>query len=90
MKDICYKCGVVQEYGTMKDIDEVSFEILCNSCYNKTTIKYNTIENKRERKPHNETLNKVFVDILNSYAINWTDGTSTTKSPTGKVITYKK
>ena len=34
MKDICYKCGVVQEYGTMKDIDEVSFEILCNYCYN--------------------------------------------------------
>lgn len=39
MKDICYKCGVVQEYGTMKDINEVSFEILCNSCYNKETIK---------------------------------------------------
>jgi hypothetical protein len=39
MKDICYKCEVVQEYGTMKDIDEVSFEILCDSCYNKTTIK---------------------------------------------------
>jgi hypothetical protein len=40
MKDICYKCEVVQEYGTMKDIDEFSFEILCNSCYNKATINW--------------------------------------------------
>jgi hypothetical protein len=48
------------------------------------------MENKRERKPHNETLNKVFKDILNSYAINWNDNTSTTKSRTGEIITYKK
>ena len=48
------------------------------------------MEKKRDRKPHNSTLNTLFKDILNSYAINWTDGTTTTKSPTGKVITYKK
>ena len=47
------------------------------------------MENKRERKPHNETLNKVFKDILNSYAINWADGTATTETPTGQTITYK-
>jgi hypothetical protein len=47
------------------------------------------MEKKRERKPHNETLNKVFVDILNSYTINWNDNTSTTQSPTGETITYK-
>ena len=47
------------------------------------------MENKRDRKPHNETLNSLFQDILNSYTINWTDGTSTTKSPTGQIITYK-
>jgi hypothetical protein len=50
---------------------------------------YNTMEKKRDRKPHNETLNKVFVDILNSYTINWNDNTSTTQNPTGKIITYK-
>ena len=33
MKDICYKCGITQEYGTMRDVDEVSFEIYCDSCY---------------------------------------------------------
>jgi hypothetical protein len=48
------------------------------------------MEKKRNRKPHNETLNSLFQDILNSYTINWTDGTSTTKSPSGKIITYKK
>ena len=47
------------------------------------------MENKRERQPHNTTLNTLFKDILDSYTINWTDGTSTTKSPSGKVITYK-
>lgn len=47
------------------------------------------MEKKRNKKPHNTTLNKVFADILDSYTINWTDGTSTTKSPTGQIITYK-
>ena len=42
------------------------------------------MENKRERKPHNETLNKVFKDILNSYTINWADGTATKE-----IMTYK-
>ena len=48
------------------------------------------MKKKRDRKPHNSTLNTLFKDIIDSYTINWTDGTATTKSPTGKVITYKK
>jgi hypothetical protein len=48
------------------------------------------MEKKRNRKPHNDTLNKVFKDIFDSYTINWTDGTATTKSPSGKIITHKK
>ena len=48
------------------------------------------MEKKRDRKPHNSTLNTLFKGILDSYAINWTDGTSTSKNPSGKVITYKK
>ena len=47
------------------------------------------MENKRERKPHNTTLNNLFKDILESYSINWADGTTTTKAPNGKIITYK-
>ena len=47
------------------------------------------MQKKRNRKPHNSTLNTLFKDILDSYTINWTDGTATTKSPTGKIITYK-
>ncbi len=47
------------------------------------------MDKKRQRKPHNETLNTLFKDILDSYTINWTDGTSTSKSPSGKIITYK-
>ena len=44
MKDICYQCEIVQEYGTMKDIDEVSFKILCDSCYSK----YKEIEEMKQ------------------------------------------
>jgi hypothetical protein len=47
------------------------------------------MDKKRDRRPHNITLNKVFKDILDSYTINWNDNTSTTKSPSGKLITYK-
>jgi len=48
------------------------------------------MEKKRDRRPHNTTLNTLFKDILDSYTINWNDGTSTTQSPTGEIITYKK
>ena len=47
------------------------------------------MEKKRNRKPHNDTLNKVFKDILDSYTINWNDGTATTKNQAGQTITYK-
>lgn len=47
------------------------------------------MDKKRDRRPHKETLNTLFKDILDSYSINWTDGTSTSKSPTGKIKTYK-
>ena len=48
------------------------------------------MDKKRDRKPHNSTLNTLFKDILDSYTINWNDNTSTTQSPTGEIITYKK
>ena len=50
---------------------------------------YNTMGKKRNRKPHNSTLNTLFKDIIDSYAINWMDGTATTKSPKGQITTYK-
>lgn len=31
-KDICYKCGKAQKYGTMKDIEEIDFAIYCKKC----------------------------------------------------------
>ena len=47
------------------------------------------MDNKRNRRPHNDTLGNMFKDILNSYTINWKDGTATTKSPAGQIVTYK-
>ena len=31
--DICYCCRCTQEYNTMRDIDENSFAIFCDDCY---------------------------------------------------------
>ena len=51
MKDICYQCEIVQEYGTMKDTDEFRFKILCDSCYNKEErIKNGTYKTKNLNK----------------------------------------
>lgn len=30
--DICSKCGEVFEYGTLDDITEDSFDLICNNC----------------------------------------------------------
>ena len=32
--DICSKCEGVQLYGTMKDINEINFDLICNDCIN--------------------------------------------------------
>tara|TARA_R110000772_G_scaffold17348_3_gene48475 strand:+ start:2998 stop:3267 length:270 start_codon:yes stop_codon:yes gene_type:complete len=31
-KDICYRCGKVQEYQTMQDVDIEDFAIYCDKC----------------------------------------------------------
>ena len=37
--DICSKCGGVQLYGTMKDINEIDFDLICNDCINQQASK---------------------------------------------------
>jgi hypothetical protein len=34
-KDICYDCGKVDTYGTMKDVTPKSFAIYCKKCIKK-------------------------------------------------------
>ena len=33
--DICCICGEMAEYGTMTDVNEVDFELLCDNCKTK-------------------------------------------------------
>ena len=47
MKDICYKCGKVQEYGTMKDLNEIDFDIFCDPCYKKIPDNKKELDYKR-------------------------------------------
>jgi hypothetical protein len=33
MKDVCYGCGKVDVYGSMRDVNDIEFDILCNACW---------------------------------------------------------
>jgi hypothetical protein len=33
MKDVCYGCGKVDVYGSMRDVKDIEFDILCNACW---------------------------------------------------------
>jgi hypothetical protein len=33
MKDVCYGCGKVDVYGSMRDVNDIEFEILCDGCW---------------------------------------------------------
>ena len=37
MTDICSVCGKCQEYRTMSDITEESFDLICDDCLDKAT-----------------------------------------------------
>jgi hypothetical protein len=37
MTDICSVCAKCQEYGTMSDINEDSFDLICDDCLDKAT-----------------------------------------------------
>ena len=41
--DICSVCNEVQEYGTMSDITEESFDLICDDCQNSD---YREVESK--------------------------------------------
>lgn len=34
MKDVCHKCGKVQDYNTMQEVNQKDFDILCDKCLN--------------------------------------------------------
>tara|TARA_R110000751_G_scaffold264277_1_gene363381 strand:+ start:76 stop:276 length:201 start_codon:yes stop_codon:yes gene_type:complete len=36
--DICSKCNGVQLYGSMKDINEIDFDLICNDCLKNSVI----------------------------------------------------
>jgi hypothetical protein len=65
MTDICYDCGRVQSHNTMKDINEVDFEIFCDDCFDKNN-NY-TIEmaekNQKLYRVYSSITTKYFVDI---------------------------
>jgi len=48
MKDVCYACGKVEDYGSMHEVNEADFDILCDKCFREQLDGY--IENLDARK----------------------------------------
>jgi hypothetical protein len=65
-KDICYDCGVVQDYQTMKDVDE-SFAIYCDTCH-----PVNNVANKVYRNIYRACGKKTGIsNVLGDYISFW-------------------
>ena len=60
MTDICYKCNKVQPYNTMKDINEIDFDIYCDKCYDEI------IKDKKHMKQVRDICNSAPSRIVNS------------------------
>ena len=53
MKDVCYGCGKVEIYDSMRDINDVEFEILCDACWTEKEKKFKEID-KQMKFMHEE------------------------------------
>jgi len=49
MKDVCYGCGKIEDYGSMRDINDVEFEILCNECWKEKEKELDEINKQMKR-----------------------------------------
>ena len=47
MNDICYECGKVQDYGTMKDVSPTKFDIFCDRCV--ANAKFNKLSDRAKQ-----------------------------------------
>ena len=48
MKDVCYGCGKVDVYGSMRDINDIEFDILCNACWTEKEKELDEIDRQAE------------------------------------------
>jgi hypothetical protein len=53
MKDVCYGCGKVDVYGSMRDINDIEFDILCDACWANKEKELNEID-KQMKFMHEE------------------------------------
>ena len=60
IKDICYGCGKIQEYGTMKDLNAFDFDIYCDKCYKKILKK--KCPSCKKKTIHTKTKSKLSVN----------------------------
>jgi hypothetical protein len=49
MKDVCYGCGKVDVYGSMRDVKDIEFDILCNACWTEKEKELDEIDRQMVR-----------------------------------------
>jgi hypothetical protein len=53
MKDVCYGCGKVDVYGSMRDVKDIEFDILCDGCWTEKEKEFKEID-KQMKFMHEE------------------------------------
>jgi hypothetical protein len=48
MKDVCYGCGKVGVYGSMRDVNDIEFDILCDACWKEKEKELDEIDRQVE------------------------------------------
>ena len=48
MKDVCYGCGKVDVYGSMRDVKDIEFDILCDACWTEKEKELDEIDRQVE------------------------------------------
>ena len=48
MKDVCYGCGKVDVYGSMRDVNDIEFDILCDGCWTEKEKELDEIDRQVE------------------------------------------
>jgi hypothetical protein len=61
MTDICSVCAKCQEYGTMSDITEEGFDLICDDCLEKNKIIW-ALEYVKSNMDHIEELADSWID----------------------------
>lgn len=65
--DICYRCGRIQAYGTMHEVDQVGFEVYCDDCLKKLISLANILGKRDGSDAGNEQFREMMEEFKDQF-----------------------